>query len=198
MSVSNHVADKVKKTRLKLDERFSSFERSLFKELSDRYSALDTLSVSAAPEEAKTAEPGAAGGADSIEPSALQKELDEQMARNRDLESAMDRLRNNLKDMGLERQQLAGRIHELEDDLKKSRPSEPGLAPAGNLNFKIELERIRLKRAKSARFWRKWKASRRRGPKEDDAKQVAKLTQELDSAIELIAELRDELHSVNQ
>jgi len=97
------------------------------------------------------------------------------------------------------------RISQYSNELSRTRGElERSSSSIEELGKKVD--RVERQRQRIADIWKKWVQSYRTKqasmpntgqPYDEDSEQVSRLTAELDSAMELIAELRDELHSVS-
>ena len=191
MRSQESVTDRIRKTRSNLEERFGAFERSLFQEISRHDGISDPLPTQR--RATHEAEDVASGTDETLEVSGLKKSLEEEKARNQTLENAMDGLRNSLQEMGMERKELVDRMRQAE---QTGRVPAPGTGP--------RKEQDKSKRLKIARRWRKWRRESKvllkkaSAQNEESLKQIAILNCELDAAMELVAEQRDELHSISR
>lgn len=199
MSAAESVLEQLNKTRSKLEGRFSEFEKYLLQSCRNLQQVPDKpLESSAPPHSLKVHE----------EVSLQGNEVRELQAQNKTLEETIECLRESLKVMATERQELSKQLHALEEqskDFQKSHAENLDQTRSENVRLKQKIEGYQKRRSQSAHFWKSWIDRYRLKNKllknndlknEEYSKQITKLSGELDQAHELIAELRDELHSL--
>jgi len=216
-------SDRIRLTRSKLEEQFNAFEKTLLQEISSHAIFIESLKgqfSSAVAEDVSMVQPAARAAAPvpSGRPTAVSSDAEKELLhlrkvmadvreRNKVLEETVEQLRSSLRAMGGERLELSNQISPLEEQIKNFQASFSKLE-AENAGLKNRGQAQSERRSKLAALWKRWtQAHRSRGklaqPEKGDpqmnvemAKQITRLTSELDASLELIAELRDELHGV--
>ncbi len=144
----------------------------------------------------------------------LKKTVQDQEAEILTYRKTAETLQSSLKELTGERQALLGQIQtyvqQAEDLAKKPRtgnPEDVRKYQQAIMVLEKQLARAKVRRQRSAAFWRQKLHFLRAHKKmlksstakyEEMSKQIVRLTAELDSSLELIAELRDELHMSHQ
>jgi len=209
-------SERIRLTRSRLVEQFNSFEKTLLQEISSHNVFLESLKGQSPrlaeeepPQPALRAAAGAAAASPEIEKEImhLRKVMADVREKNKILEETVNQLRSSLRVLGGERLELSNQIAPLEEQIKKFQASYSKLENDNTeLNNKAQSQGER--RAKLAALWKRWTQAHRSRSKitqveksdptmnSEMSNQITRLTGELDSSLELIAELRDELHGV--
>lgn len=201
MSVSENLLEKIVETKNRLEKRFSDFESSLLKRRS--FMAVPVVEESLEkPDSEEEEEIHLPAKSDSkSEPTTtvdneiyaeLHKKVVMLSKEKESLEVMVENLRKSLQAMATERNELLQRM-------EKTSESRVGL------DEHQQLLQLSQKREKSARIWNGWHQKYRALKKmihdlgqerQMHLGRITALSTELDTALEHIAELRDELHSL--
>lgn len=218
------VIEQIHQTRSKLEKRFSEFEKSLSYQIRlPAFEEIDSSPMAPPVTEKKKSREISEKNSAAIQTKAdpelelklqnqnqqiaeLQRETGEFHAEKKALEETIERLSENLKIIAEERKDLMLQIQSMDEQIKRSHSAQQHEAAhaESNLMLQQKLNHFSAKRRHSAQFWKGlvklYKEQRKllrtlHLQSEDYENQVTKLMNELDSANELIAELRDELRA---
>lgn len=200
MNVSGNLLEKIVETRNRLEKRFSDFESALLQKRSfavmpiveDLLSKPESAEEELPSPEKNFSESKSSGTVESELYAELHKKVVALSKEKESLELTVENLRKSLQTMAEERNELLQEMAKV--------PESSAEFPFGE-----QLLQLNKKREKSVRVWKAWHNKYRALKKmiqglEQERQmnfgRITALSTELDTALEHIAELRDELHSL--